>query len=534
LQHQHKGLAMIPIRFQDTLVPLNPDTISMLYKECTPRILVVTDTLNFDNAQGFGLTQFVNTLKAATIHGMTPSVVTASLLADPKADIKNYDFNNATNGLTTSRYDVVFLFGARSEGASPLPTNQVEAIAKFMEAGGGVFATGDHDTLGASLCGDIPRVRSMRKWKAVSTPPDVANTHRFSTNLSGPNEVEDFNDQSNTEPQRIYLNYRTQAGGVGNPHPLVQLKAPRRALEVYPDHPHEGECIVPSNLSSTFTVGGHATAEWPTDLTGAPLAPEIVAMSVSHGNGFPIGPTGPKEALVPKLFAAMVAYDGHRANKGRVTTDSTWHHFININLDGTGEAGFTGLQSPAGVDTEALKRIREHYVTLATWLMPKKVRLCLRFPVVLQELSRFPLLEELTLPSLKDATSADLIRTGLALTQSLSRRLPAWEVQALVSDTLGEALGEAQGLRLQDQAFEMLVSHAQDIGHAALGGLITGMASQLAELSSVKEIVPHRTFEAAAQEGARTAVKRVLTQQREQLKQAEACLMALQSAGELR
>lgn len=525
---------MNTIRFQEPLVALNRDLIAVLYKECTPRILVVTDTLNFDSAQGFGLTQFVNTLKGSTIHGMTPSVVTASLTADPKADLKSYDFNHPTNGLTISRYDVVFLFGARSEGISALPANQVEALAKFMEAGGGVFATGDHDTLGASLCSEIPRVRSMRKWKAAAVPPHVSNTNRFSTNLSGPNETEEFSDQSNAEPQRLYLNFRTQAGGVGNPHPLVQLKAPRRALEIYPDHPHEGECIVPASLNTTFPLGGQAVTEWPVDLLGAALSPEVVAMSVSHGDGFPVGPTGPKEALVPKLFAAMVAYDGHRANKGRVTTDSTWHHFININLDGTGEPGFTGLQSPAGVDTEALKRIREHYVTLATWLMPKKVRKCLRFPLVLEELARFPLLEELTLPSLKEATAAQLVSTGAALVQSLSRRLTPWEVQALMEDTLGEALGEAEALRMADQGTGLAAMRTQDIGHAALGGLVTGVASRLAELPSVKEIVPHRTFEAAALEGARAGAKLVLNLKRDQLKQADEWLTQLQSASELR
>src|SRR6185436_18143467 len=302
-----------------------------------------------------------NTLKASTIHGMTPKVTTASRGNDATANLPSYSFTNPTNGLIKSRYDVVFLFGVASEGVNPLPAAEVEAIAKFMEAGGGVFATGDHETLGASLCGDVPRVRAMRKWKNASSPPHVSNTNRFSTNLSGPNESEEFSDQSNTQPQRLYINFRTVAGGLGQPHPLVQLKAPRRVLEVFPDHPHEGQCVVPAALNTTFQLGGVALPEWPNDTLGAELRPEIVAMSVSHGDGFDA-----KAPLTPRLFAAIVAYDGQRANKGRVVTDSTWHHFININLDGTGEPGFTGLQNPAGVDTEVLKRIREHYVNLAT------------------------------------------------------------------------------------------------------------------------------------------------------------------------
>jgi hypothetical protein len=522
------------IAFQTPLAAVTRAEIFALYKECQPRILVVTDTLNFDSTQGFGLTQFVNTLKASTIHGMTPKVVTASRSADPNADIPNFDFINATHGLIISRYDVVFLFGARSEGISELPANQVEAITKFMEAGGGVFATGDHQTLGASLCGNVPRVRAMRRWKAAQTPPHVSNTNRFSTNLSGPNEGEEFSDQSNTEPQHLFLNFRTQAGGIGNPHPLVQLKAPRRALEVYPDHPHEGECLVPASLASSFMLDDKSVPEWPNDLTGASLSPEIVAMSVSHGDGFPSGPTGAKEALIPKLFAAIVAYDGHRANKGRVSTDSTWHHFININLDGKGEPGFNGLQSPAGVDTEALKRIREHYVNLATWLMPKKVRKCLRFPVLLEELTRFPLAEELELKPLKEATVADLTQVGGALLQSLSRHVAPWELRSFILDTLSDSLGEAEALKLLDQTDAATALRNHDIAQAAAGGMLTGVATQLAELPSVKDIVPHRTFEGAALNGARMATKLALVRKREQLKQMDELLSRLQSTGELR
>ena len=48
---------------------------------------------------------------------------------------------------------------------------EVEAIAAWMNAGGGVFATGDHALLGASMCHKIPRVRSMRKWTRAQGVP---------------------------------------------------------------------------------------------------------------------------------------------------------------------------------------------------------------------------------------------------------------------------------------------------------------------------------------------------------------------------
>jgi hypothetical protein len=513
--------------FRDRLVALNTDILISLYKECTPSVLVVTDTLRFGSTEGFGLSQFVNTLKASTIHGMTPKVTTASCVVDAAADISNYDFTHASNGLIKSRYDVVFLFGVRMEGDSPLSAAQVEAIAKFMEAGGGVFATGDHETLGASMCGDIPRVRSMRKWKGASMPPNVSSTARFSTNLSGPNESEEFSDQSNTEPQRLYVNYRTQAGGLGQPHPLLQLKSPRRVLEVYPDHPHEGQCVVPTALGTSFTVGGSSVAEWPADAAGSTVVPEVVAMSVSNGDGFTIGGLT-KAPLVPQLFASIVAYDGHRAGKGRVSTDSTWHHFININLDGTGEPGFSGLQAPPGTDTEALIRIRQHYVNLATWLMPKSVRKCLRFPVVLSELARYPLFEELDVPALKQASAAQLATMGEQVAQSLMRRTTRWEAQALLADALEDAVGPEQAAKWLEQAEGLAGFKGVELAHAALGGVVSAMAMQLAELKDVQQIKPHETFDKAAQAGARQATKLALQARRDQLKQLDEVLGRLE------
>ena len=134
-----------------TLVELQPSVLQALWRECTPRILVVTDSLNYSAADGAGLSQFVDTLRASTIHGMTPIVTTASRGGSAGAQLTNYNFNDATNGLLKSRYDVLFLFGFSGDGANDVPAAQVDTIERFMQDGGGVFATGDHQTLGASL-----------------------------------------------------------------------------------------------------------------------------------------------------------------------------------------------------------------------------------------------------------------------------------------------------------------------------------------------------------------------------------------------
>jgi hypothetical protein len=505
------------IPFRDRLVAFDTAAVLRLYKECTPKLLVVTDSLNYNPAAGFSLHQFVQSLKAGKVHGMTPIVTTASRAFDGNADISSFTFNDPTKGLTRARYDVVFIFGRNGSGAS-LPAAELTAIATFMEAGGGLFATGDHETLGAPLCGDIPRVRAMRKWTAASSPPDAANDTRLSTNLSGPDEVEEFSDQSNSEPQRLYVNYRTKAGGMGIPHPLLQLKAPRRVLEVFPDHPHEGECLVPGNLTTTFTLNGASVPEWPRDVRGATVPPEVVATSVSNGSGF--NREGLiKQPLMPRLFNSIVAWDGHRASKGRVSVDSTWHHFININLDGSDEPGFLGLQTAPGVDSEALTRIREHFVNLANWLMPASVRKCLRFPLLLTELQRYPLAEELNLVPLKAATAPQLQAAGSLLVASLSRRMSPWQVEALLQDALADAAGDAQLQQLQaaaDDGSALSAARLRELSLSCLGGVLTGVAQRLADLPSLQAIVPHETLELAAGQAAAQALSKAVKASRAQ------------------
>lgn len=145
------------------------------FAECIPKILVVTDGLNYQQMDGFGLTEFVDTLRASTIHSMMPIVTTARFNPSPMATlsydaatrhISNYKFKDATHGLLKSRYDVVFILSINGESGQKLTdeSGATDAVTAFMQAGGGVFATGDHEDLGAGMCKDIPRVRNMRYW----------------------------------------------------------------------------------------------------------------------------------------------------------------------------------------------------------------------------------------------------------------------------------------------------------------------------------------------------------------------------------
>lgn len=48
----------------------------------------------------------------------------------------------------------------------PIQEDELLVLARFMQNGGGILASGNHEGLGSYMCGRIPRVRTMRKWFA--------------------------------------------------------------------------------------------------------------------------------------------------------------------------------------------------------------------------------------------------------------------------------------------------------------------------------------------------------------------------------
>jgi hypothetical protein len=476
-----------------------------VFRECTPKLLVVTDNLNYDAGDDFGLTQFVGALAASTIHGMTPQVIKAARGAMANADIENFDFTDAAHGLRIGRYDVLFLFGIDRE-SNRLPAPEVDAIARFMQAGGGVFATGDHEDLGAGFSAELPRVRSMRFWRFSETP-NIGNTTRLSTNLPGDDSVYQFTDQSDRHPQRLYLNYRTDAGGIGNPHPLVQGPPSHPAIEIFPDHPHEGECRLPRDLTTRFTLDGIEVDEWPAASGGGGrVAPEGVARTMSHGDAFP-----GKQALEPRDFLSIAAYDGHRAGVGRVATDATWHHFVNTNLDGT-------LSPWSGLDAPERELVFQYYRNLATWLMPAKTRRCLRFPWIITHLRRFPLFEELRVEPLAETDGAALHDIGLALTRSVAAREPRWLAEVLVADALADALGAERAQVALGLGAQYGRLSPRELGLAALGGVVVGAVTALDEAKDRREIDPHALFDPLVAKAAAVGIQRYVDAYRRDLR----------------
>jgi hypothetical protein len=338
------------------------------------RILIVLDGGDGFADGDFALGALLDALATPPQPWVRFAVTTARRdITDPTADLSNFRFD----AHDLSGYDQIWLFGvARTDIPGfelSLTEPELRVLSQFMDDGGGVFATGDHEDLGVAMCGRVPRVRSMRKWhwpdpgpNGEPVAPNVDGVDRLDTLGAGNDPGVQFDDQSDDVPQRITPRmYSTNPWNPvfhrQYPHPL--LCGPRGAIRVLPDHPHEGECYVPADLSATFTFDGYQVNEYP-----GGVAPEIVATSTIAGGR---SETDVKGLLNAGTFGAIGAYDGHRVGIGRVVVDATWHHFFNINL--VGELGnpdpVKGIGFAAsGAGRAAYEEIRAYYRNIALWL----------------------------------------------------------------------------------------------------------------------------------------------------------------------
>lgn len=338
------------------------------------RILMVADgTAGFDRAD-FGLATLVDVLEQPTSSWARFEVTKAHReenLPALSADLQGFRFD----GHDLAQYDQIWLFGVARAPRPPLEETELRALAEFMDGGGGVFATGDHEDLGVSMCGDVPRVRSMRKWhwpepgpRGEPVAPSIDGPDRHDTLSEGRDPDFQFNDQSDDVPQvitpRMYATSDSPKWAhQAYPHPL--LCGPRGTIRVLPDHPHEGECYVPDDLTRSFTFAGYETTEYP-----AGLAPEVVAWSTL--NARPAERDLRKGRLNATTFGAIGAYDGHQVGVGRVSVDATWHHFFNVNLVGDPTVPNDPVKSvgfaASAEGRAAYEEIKSYYRNIAVWL----------------------------------------------------------------------------------------------------------------------------------------------------------------------
>lgn len=364
-------------------------------------VLIVLDndyrfTIPSSLAPDFTYSALLNTLL-----GGGHSVTKAHRQSDPSADLQNFKFDGATNLINFDMMWLIGLDGRNSQektGTSQpgISDTEIRAIARYMSAGGGVFATGDHDSIGAEMSGKIPRVRSMRCWfgeNDPASPMPVGFPRNFPVISAGRADTTRRNSTSNYGGDTSFVWFENQSDAL--PQPITPVSSPAHAIlrrggndiVIYPDHMHEGQTLgeVPSyNYEQVLAFAGENFPEYPA-MAGHREMPEVIAKgttvtlkskSVKTGNFVGMGAAA-AEASGFKEVNTISVYDGRKVGVGRVVTGSTFHHYVDINL--TGDSGvdaagllLSGPQSEKGHgfndDPAKFDEIKQVFLNITDWL----------------------------------------------------------------------------------------------------------------------------------------------------------------------
>ena len=349
---------------------------------------------------GFGIASVIDLIRNSTVgcmrfrvdialrNGETPPVVVAApTIHQPKYRGFRFDMMNGATSVI-DKYEQIWCFGFKPGNTGSLNDADIDQSVVFPASNaellklsqwmkdkkGGLFGTGDHHFLGASMCRRIPRLGTMRRWTNADGVPPQFTPARIDTLRppspayepgapGGPQALGNSPHQGDLTPQPIqWVTWQSSFWPFGTrkrPHPVL-CHPTLGPIDVMPDHAHEGLCVdtaaVP--LGGSYNFGSGAQPEYP-DATDGGLRPTPVVIAYGSNLGDPPYNFQKMEQPARTSNPMISVYDGHRAGVGRVATDSTWHHWMDVNIDNMKAA-----------NNEDWKKISRYFINLAVWLNP--------------------------------------------------------------------------------------------------------------------------------------------------------------------
>lgn len=367
------------------------------------RILVVVDTeiRIAPHADGFGIPRVIELIRGTKIgcmrffvdialrNNQTQAVAASPGATQPKYVGFRFDMKEGAD-FVIDKYQQVWCFGFKPSNSgssddgeidltSSLPASNAELnkLDEWMTTKkGGLFGTGDHHFLGASMCRKIPRLGTMRRWTNADGAPPQGRSDRpnpqnridtlrppsaaYLPGAPGQQSMNNTPHQGDLTVQPIRwvpesshwhsVFYRHK-----RPHPVL-CHPELGPIDVMPDHAHEGLCVPSPDLAANKKF--KAEREYPDAIDGGDQPrPKIIAYGSNLSQPSYIFGKGPQPARDDNPMIAV--YDGHQAGVGRVATDSTWHHWMDVNIEAIALA-----------DTTDWKKIKRYFQNLAVWLNP--------------------------------------------------------------------------------------------------------------------------------------------------------------------
>ncbi len=290
-----------------------------------------------------------------------------------------------------------------------LDDEEVKELESWM-ASGGVLISGDHSLyepggnetdpldsylcLGRALGHRVPRAGQLRKWEG---PPTVHFESSFNTLVRTNLDSERNPDlQNDILPQTLVLVSETPQG---MPHRIFLGK--EQTITIFPDHLHEGEVEIPKRLNK----------QWPpieVDDEKKTVRPVVIAYGCDKRSC--------------DSTPVLAVYDGNMVGVGRIAADSSWHHYLNINL----QAWADGSQ-----DT-TLDLMAQFFHNLALYLAPLSKR---------QRMSRELFTWLLRHPEVQEERGNNPLAVGRVALQYLSKITTGCEISELLQVELSTQTG---------------------------------------------------------------------------------------------